>query len=56
MMLIFYKKEAALDTKTSETNLQLDYDVVDVGAGFAGIYSLESEKNGIQGKGIRTCL
>ena len=29
-----------MDTKTSEANLQLDYDVVVVGAGFAGIYAL----------------
>tara|TARA_B100000674_G_scaffold38101_1_gene26625 strand:- start:8082 stop:9719 length:1638 start_codon:yes stop_codon:yes gene_type:complete len=42
-----------LDTKTSEPNLQLDYDVVVVGAGFAGIYALwKAKKMGYKVKGF----
>lgn len=42
-----------MDTKTSEPNLQLDYDVVVVGAGFAGIYALwKAKKMGYKVKGF----
>ena len=42
-----------MNTKTSEPNLQLDYDVVVVGAGFAGIYALwKAKKMGYKVKGF----
>ncbi len=42
-----------MDTKTSEPNLQLDYDVVVVGAGFAGIYALwKAKKMGYKVRGF----
>jgi len=42
-----------LNTKTSEPNTQLDYDVVIVGAGFAGIYALwKAKKMGYKVKGF----
>ena len=42
-----------MDTKTSEPNLKLDYDVVVVGAGFAGIYALwKAKKMGYKVKGF----
>ena len=42
-----------MNTKISEPNLQLDYDVVVVGAGFAGIYALwKAKKMGYKVKGF----
>lgn len=42
-----------MNTKISEPNLQLDYDVVVVGAGFAGIYALwKTKKMGYRVKGF----
>ena len=42
-----------MDTKTSEPNLLLDYDVVVIGAGFAGIYALwKAKKMGYKVKGF----